>query len=99
MSSKHLADLRESLRSLNADTIIFQNLSSGGIVTISDNLDGWIACELLLNGKAAVALRDDRKPIEKLKYVYMRDILGGEQGSFYTIDSRLVYRAIISLGE
>ncbi|RZK05968.1 MAG: hypothetical protein EOO46_15565 [Flavobacterium sp.] len=99
LSSKHLAELRESLRNVNTDTIVFQNLSAVGIMTISDNLDGWIARELLLNGKAAVALRGDRKPIDKLKYVYVRDVLGGEQGSFYTTDNRLVYQTIISLGE
>jgi hypothetical protein len=99
LSSKLLADLSENLKSLNADTTVFQNLSAVGTMTICDNLDGWIARELLLDGKAAIALRDDKKPIEKLEYVYVRDVLGGEQGSFYTTNKRLVYRTIISLGE
>ena len=99
LSSKHLADLRESLRSMNADTTVFQNISAVGMITVSDNLDGWIARELLLEGKAAVALTNGRKQTDRLKYVYVRDVLGGEQGSFYTTDYRLVYRAIISLGE
>ena len=99
LSSKHLADLRENLRNLKADTTVFQNLSAVGSITISDNLDGWIAHELLLDGKAIVALKGVLTPIMKLKYVYVRDVLGGEQGTFYTLDNRIVYRAIISFGE
>jgi hypothetical protein len=97
-SSPHLAALAETLKTLKNDTTVYQNLSAVDIKTISGNLDSWIANKLLLNGKARVSLKEQKQNPEMLKYIYTRDILGGEQGTFY-FENKEVYRTIISLGE
>ena len=95
-SSPHLSALAEPLKILTNDTIVYQNLSAVDSKTISGNLDSWIANRLLLNGKASISFKE-QKP-QKLKYVFTKDILGGEQGTFY-FENREIYRSIISLGE
>jgi hypothetical protein len=97
-SSPHLVALAETLKSTNNDTTVYQNLSAVDSKTISGNLDSWIANRLLLSGKAKISLKGQKQNPQKLKYVYIRDVLGGEQGTFY-FENREVYRAIISLGE
>lgn len=97
-SSTHLAALSESLKNTNNDTIIYQNLSAVDSKTISGNLDSWIANKLLSGGKAKISLKGQKQSPEKLKYVYTKDVLGGEQGAYY-YENRQVYRAIISFGE
>jgi hypothetical protein len=97
-SSSHLVALAETLKSTNNDTTVYQSLSAVDSKTISGNLDSWIANRLLLNGKAIISLKGLKQNPQKLKYVYTRDILGGEQGAYY-FENREVYRTIISLGE
>lgn len=97
-SSPHLSALSEPLKVLTKDTIVYQNLSAVDSKTISGNLDSWIANRLLLNGKASISLREQKQSPQKLKYIYTRDILGGEQGAYY-FENREIYRSIISLGE
>ncbi len=59
----------------------------------------WIARELLLKGKGEVCLNSDTQKISKLKYVYSKDKLNGEYGTFFTENGRLVFSTTISLGE
>jgi hypothetical protein len=99
ITSKHLTDLAEILKPLRSDTMIYQNLAAVDSKSLSGNLDLWIAKELLFNGKAEISLQDQAIKVTKLKYVYTKNILGGEQGSFYTVDNKKVYTVIISLGE
>jgi hypothetical protein len=77
---------------------LYQNLSAVDNKTISGNLDCWIANRLLLVGKAKISLKGQTQNSKKLKYVYKKDILGGEQGTFYFGNSK-VYQAITFLGE
>lgn len=98
-SSPHLAALANTIKELKADTVVYQNLSAVGDKTISDNLDTWIAGELLLAGQAEVSPKVQQQKPKTLKYVYTKDILGGAQGVFYTVDQKELYRTIIALGE
>jgi hypothetical protein len=77
---------------------LYQNLSAVDNKTNSCNLDSLIANRLLLVGKAKISLKSQTQNSKKLKYVYKKDILGGEQGTFYFGNSK-VYQAIIFLGE
>lgn len=99
ITSKHLTDLAEILKPLRSDTMIYQNLAAVDSKSLSGNLDLWVAKDLLVNGKAEISLQDLTIKVTKLKYVYTKDILGGEQGTFYTVANKKVYTAIISLGE
>jgi len=92
-------NLSETMKDQNRDTLIFQNLSAVKDKTISGILDTWIARELLLKGKAIVALKGQTVNPKRLKYVFLRDKLGGQQGNFYADDNKLVYWTIIALGE
>jgi hypothetical protein len=83
---------------LTNDTTVYQNLSAVDSKTINGNLDSWIANRLLLSGKASISLKEQKQNLHRLKYVYTRDILGGEQGTF-NFGNRELYGAIISLGE
>lgn len=98
-SSPHITKIAEALGNLKADTLVYQNLSAVGIESISDNLDTWIARELLLEGKAEISLKDKQQQPARLKYIYTEDILSGQQGTFYSMDQKEIYRTIIALGE
>lgn len=98
-STPHLAALAERIKAAKADIVVYQNLSAVDFHSISGNLDIWIARELLLAGQAEVSLTNQQPKPASLKYVYTRDILGGEQGTFYTCDQKAFYKTIISLGE
>jgi len=95
-SWKELADI---LKTQTTDTLVFQNLSAVTDKTISGILDTWIARELLLDGKVSVVLKGQADSPKKLKYVFLRDNLGGQQGNFYTDENKLIYWTIIALGE
>ena len=99
LSDQSLKDLSEVLRSQGRDTIIFQKLSAVDGKTLRGILDIWIARELLLKGKAVVALNGQPDNPIRLKYIYIKDYLGGQQGTFYTEGGKKIYVAIISLGE
>lgn len=97
-SSPNLSALSENLKNVSIDTTVYQNLSAIDIKTISGNLDSWIANRLLLKGKAIISLMDQKQNPQKLKYVYTKDILGGEQAIFY-FENKKIYSAVISWGE
>jgi hypothetical protein len=99
LSSKSSEYLSKALRQTTRDTLIIQSRSAVSEETIGGTLDLWVARELLLKGKVEVAIKDAiNKPI-KLKYVFIKDNLGNQQGTFFTKESRKVYWTIISLGE
>jgi hypothetical protein len=75
----------------------YQNLSAVNSQTLSGLLDLQVARELLLKGNAEVVLKDNKK-ITSLKYVYLKDALGGAQGAFYA-NRTAIYTSVISFGE
>jgi hypothetical protein len=42
--------------------------------------------------------RQTVNPPKELRYVFLHDNLGGQQGNFYA-NNKLIYRTIIALGE
>jgi len=98
-SNQSFQDLSDVLKKMNSDTLVFQNLSAVSSKTMSGILDTWIASELLLKGKGEVALKGQSNNPKKLKYVFIKDNLGGKQGTFYTPGDKKVYWTIITLGE
>ena len=80
-------------------TTVYQNLSSVDIKTLSGILDTWIARELLLKGKVLIAIRNQTDNPKRLNYVFTKDNLGGQQGTFYLENGEKVYSSIIALGE
>lgn len=89
----------KTLRQLRADTLIVQKLSAVGDQTISGTFDSWIAHKLVLNGKTAIALKDSSNNPSELKYIFTKDYLGGQQFTFFTMNNRKIYSAIILFGE
>ena len=98
ISSKELKNLSDSLIKDTNNLLVYQNLSAVSSESISGILDSWVARELLMKGKAEVALINYQKVLE-LKYIYTTDYLGGKQGTFYTTGDKFVYRTMIALGE
>lgn len=99
LSDQSWRDIADILKNRNSDTLVFQTLSSVDSKTISGILDMWVARELLLKGKSVVALKNWVDNPQRLKYIFTKDNLGGQQGTFYTEDGKLLYLTIIALGE
>ena len=99
LTSHTWQDLANMMKNQSRDTLVSQNLSSVNDRTISGVLDTWVARELLLKGQALVALKDETNIPKRLKYVFLRDNFGGQQGNFYTDNTKLIYSAVIALGE
>lgn len=99
LTSQTWQDFSQIMKSQTGDTIVFQNLSAMNDNTLSGILDTWVARQLLLKGHGIVTLKGQANSLKKMKYVFFRDKLGGEEGNFYTDDSKLVYWTVIALGE
>ena len=99
LSDQSEYELSQTLKNLSSDTVVFQKLSAVDSRTLSGMLDTWMARELLLKGKASVGLKSQIEQPKKLKYVFLNDILGGQQGTFYTEAGRKLYMTIIAFGE
>lgn len=99
LSDKSWQDLSEVLKNCDSDTLVFQNLSAVNSKSLSGILDIWVARELLLKGRAMVALKGVADNPKKLKYVFTKDVLGGKDGTFYTEGGKMVYSTIIAFGE
>src|SRR5688572_4122107 len=99
LSNQSFQDLSEVLKGMNSDTLVFQNLSAVSSNSLGGVLDTWIARELLLKGNAELALKGQSNNPKKLTYIFTKDNLGGQQGTFYTEDNKKVYWTIIALGE
>jgi hypothetical protein len=97
--SKELAVISAELKEIQTDTAVFQNLAEVDSKTISGNLDIWIARELMLKGRVAVGRYKSTERITMLKYVYQKDKLGGERGTFYSKKGEVIYSTVISLVE
>ncbi|MCA0381842.1 MAG: hypothetical protein LCH58_06755 [Bacteroidetes bacterium] len=99
LTSQTWQDLANIMKNQSRDTLVSQNLSSVDDKTISGILDIWVVRELLLKGQAIVALKGETNIPKRLKYVFLRDNLGGQQGNFYTDDNKLIYSTVIAFGE
>jgi hypothetical protein len=97
--SKDLSGISQTLNKKISDTIVLQNQSAIDSKKLSGNLDNWIARELLLKGRGEVCRHQDTQRISMLKYVYTKDKLGGQQGTFFTENGQEVFSTGISLGE
>jgi hypothetical protein len=99
LSDKSWLDIIQSLSKTNNDTTIYQNLSLVDSKTLSGILDSWVARELLLKGKALVAIKNQTENLKRLSYVFTKDNLGGQQGTFYSESGVKIYSSVIALGE
>ena len=99
LPDKSLLNVTQALTKTNDDTTLYQNLSSVDSKTLSGILDSWIARELLLKGKAFVALKNQTDNPKRLNYVFTKDNLGGQQGTFYSENGTKIYSSVITLGE
>jgi len=99
LSDKSWLNITQSLSKTNNDTTVYQNLSSVDIKTLSGILDTWIARELLLKGKVLIAIKNQKDNPKRLNYVFTKDNLGGQQGTFYSENGLKIYASVIALGE
>ena len=99
LSDKSWLDITQALSKANNDTTVYQNLSSVNNKTLSGILDSWIARELLLKGKVFVTIRNQTDNLRRLNYVFTKDKLGGQQGTFYSENGVKIYSSVIALGE
>jgi hypothetical protein len=99
LSDKSWLDITQALTKTNNDTTVYQNLSAVDSKTLSGILDSWVARELLLKGKAFVTIKNQTDNLKRLNYVFTKDYLGGQQGTFYSENGVKIYSSVISLGE
>lgn len=95
---KSVNNLLDSLNRNSDDMIVHQDLSAVGNNSISGILDTWVARELLIEGKAEVSPAN-HEIVEKLRYVYTKDALGGMQGTFYGNAGKVIYHCVVTFGE
>ncbi|ULQ57126.1 hypothetical protein KJS94_02805 [Flavihumibacter rivuli] len=100
LTSQTWEDLAGVMKNQSRDTLVFRDLSAVNDKTLSGILETSIARALILKGQVIVALKDQTvEPPKQLRYIFLRDNSGGQQGNFYTNDNTLIYRTIITLGE
>jgi hypothetical protein len=84
-----------NLRSIKQDTLFEESKIIAS--TLRSDISTWLGHDLLLKGKAQVQL-DGQRALDKIKYVFVEDLLGGESGSFYD-DKKRIFNCILALGE
>ena len=97
--NKSWLDISETLSKRSIDTTVNQNLSSIDSKTLTGILESWLARELLLKGKASVVMKNQTGNLKRLNYVFTKDKLGGQQGTFYSENGVKIYSSVIALGE
>lgn len=99
LSNNPWLDITQSLSNMNNDTTVYQNLSSVDSKTLTGILDSWVARELLLKGKAFVAIKNQTDNPKRLNYIFTKDNLGGQHVTFYSENGTKIYSSVITLGE
>jgi hypothetical protein len=99
ISNKSWQEISSALTKDSNDTTVYQNLSAVNDKTLSGILDVWIAKVLLLQGKAIIAQKNKADRPKKLRYIFIQNKLGGQEGTFYTETNKEIYRTVIALGE
>jgi hypothetical protein len=97
--SKSGLEITQALTKMKNDTIVYQKLSAVDTRTLGGILDSWAARELLLKGKALIALKNHTYNPKKLNCVFTKDNLNGQQGTFYLQNGIKIYSSVIALGE
>jgi hypothetical protein len=66
----------------------------------ADTFESWIINDLLLKGNARIDNLNNKRSIQKIKYVFLEDLLGGETGQFYEpSNKKSFFYHVIALGE
>lgn len=86
----------DELNSLKSDLIFPENEMKGKLKFIEYELK---FLELLKAGKAKVINKESNEKVERIKYTFTMDKLGGQNGYFSFINGEEFYKILIALGE
>ena len=86
----------DNLKSLKTDLIFNENEIKG---LIDFQMFEILFHNLLKAGKAEIILKENKLKLSKIKYTFIQDKLGGEDGYFSLENGTEIYRVLLVLGE
>ena len=84
------------LKSLKSDTI-FDESKLKGTLTLTEYEIKFH--ELLKKGNAVIFDKEENKKLNKIKYKFTLDKLGGQNAYFYKMNGKKIYEVLLALGE
>jgi len=86
----------DNLKSLKTD-LIFNEKENKGLIDFQ--MFEILFHNLLKDGKAEIILKENKLKLSKIKYTFIQDKLGGEDGYFSLENGTEIYRVLLALGE
>ena len=94
--SREIKEEIVKLKSIENDTILDYEVNKNFVKFQEYN---YYFHQLILDKKAEIIKKSDNQKLNKVKYHFMEDRLGGQQAVFYFEDGTEFYRVILRLGE
>lgn len=86
----------DNLKSLKTD-LIFNEKENKGLIDFQ--MFEILFHNLLKDRKAEIILKENKLKLSKIKYTFIQDKLGGEDGYFSLENGTEIYRVLLALGE
>ena len=84
------------LKSLKSDTIFDKSKLKGTLPLIEYEIKFH---ELLKKGNAVIFDKEENRKLEKIRYKFTLDKLGGQNAYFYKMNGKKIYEVLLALGE
>lgn len=86
----------EDLKALKEDTIFDRTKLNGTLFLMEYELKFH---DLLKKGKAEIIDKEENEKLDRIKYKFLLDKLGGKEAFFYKMNGKKIYQVLLALGE